>query len=307
MATLNELAYNIKNMAYGGSSTIDEESVGIRQIKFWIHYYRAQMIREQANEGTGINQMFFQAIPFRNQDDVRYDYVDPEDDSTPWKTYVDDKTANNREFIVYSQRTSEDSNYPSDSLYREDAYGRDFDNFNVYEERGDYGEISCKLPNLIHVNGFGLKNVRIRKAYESARQNKTTIDIPVIDIRSYTGKRFNRFTRTSPAATINNTQNRDELIIGPLKSHIRQSQGGYVSAPMQFRIYGNGLYVDPTEKTGWTDDDQYPLPDFMISELNRRILTQEFNITKQTMDDRIDDNIDTAIVQPKAQRQVRNS
>lgn len=306
MASLNELAYNIKNMAYGGSSTTGEESVGIRQIKFWIHYYRAQMIKEQANEGTGINQMFFQAIPFRNQNDARYDYVHT-DDTTPWKTYVDAQTENNAEFIVFSQRTVEASSYPNDSIYREDNYGRDFDNFNLYEERGDYGEIVCKLPNLIHVNGFGLKNVRIRKGFESARQNKSTIDIPVIDIRSHAGKKYNRFTRTSPAATINNTQNRDELIIGPLKSHIRESQGGYISTPMQYRLYANGLYVNPTEKDGWSDDDQYPLPDFMISELNRKILTQEFNITKQTIDDRIDDNIDTAIVQPKAQRQVRNS
>lgn len=307
MASLNELAYNIKNMAYGGSSTTGEESIGIRQIKFWIHYHRAQMIKEQANEGTGINQMFFQAIPFRNQDDARYDYVNPTDDSIPWKTYVDAQTDNNEEFIVFSQRTVDAAGYPADSLHREDSFGRDFDNFNLYEERGDYGIIECKLPSLIHVNGFGLKNVRIRKAFQSARQNKTTIDIPVIDIRSYTGKQYNRFTRTSPAATINNTQNRDTLIIGPLKSHIRQSQGGYISDPLQFRLYGNGLYVNPTEKVGWSDDDQYPLPDFMISELNRRILSQEFNITKQTIDDRIDDNIDTAIVQPKAQRQVRNS
>tara|TARA_R100001591_G_scaffold115056_1_gene130135 strand:+ start:2074 stop:2994 length:921 start_codon:yes stop_codon:yes gene_type:complete len=306
MATLNELAYNIKNMAYGGSTTTGEESISIRQIKFWIHYYRAQMIKEQANEGTGINQMFFQAIPFRNQNDTRYDFVHT-DDSTPWKTYVDAQTDSNEEFIVFTQRTIDASGYPFDSLHREDNFGRDFDNFYVYEEKGDYGEITCKLPNLIHANGFGLKNVRIRKSYQSARQNKATIDIPVLDIRSYSGKKYNRFTNLSPAATINNTQNRDELIIGPLKSHIRQSQGGYIDAPLQYRVYGNGLYVNPTEKTGWTDDDQYPLPDFMISELNRRILSQEFNITKQTVDDRIDDNIDTAIVQPKAQRQVRNS
>ena len=40
MASLNEIAYNLKNMAYGGSSTTREENIGIRQIKFWIHYYR---------------------------------------------------------------------------------------------------------------------------------------------------------------------------------------------------------------------------------------------------------------------------
>ena len=37
MATLNELAYNIKNIAYGGN-TNTEQNVSTQQIKFWIHY-----------------------------------------------------------------------------------------------------------------------------------------------------------------------------------------------------------------------------------------------------------------------------
>ena len=44
MATLNEIAYNIKNLAYGGSYSI-EESMDIRQIKFWINYHRANIIK----------------------------------------------------------------------------------------------------------------------------------------------------------------------------------------------------------------------------------------------------------------------
>jgi hypothetical protein len=50
---------------------------------------------------------------------------------------------------------------------------------------------------------------------------------------------------------------------------------------------------------------QYPIPETLIPELNKRILVQEFNITKQTTDDRVDDNVDTTNVQQKVQRQVR--
>ena len=50
MATLNEIAYNIKNLAYGGSYSI-EESMDIRQIKFWINYHRANIITENIHSG----------------------------------------------------------------------------------------------------------------------------------------------------------------------------------------------------------------------------------------------------------------
>ena len=40
MATLDELSYNILNIARGGLSS-DDDRLNIRQIKFWIKYYRA--------------------------------------------------------------------------------------------------------------------------------------------------------------------------------------------------------------------------------------------------------------------------
>ena len=45
MATLNEIAYNIKNLAYGGINK-EEENISTRQIKFWIHYHRAEILKE---------------------------------------------------------------------------------------------------------------------------------------------------------------------------------------------------------------------------------------------------------------------
>jgi hypothetical protein len=45
MSTLNELAYNILNIARGGLSS-DDDRLNIRQIKFWIGYYRALAIKD---------------------------------------------------------------------------------------------------------------------------------------------------------------------------------------------------------------------------------------------------------------------
>ena len=50
MITLNELAYNIKNIAYGGFNS-KEENLDIRQIKHWIHYHRAKIISENISKG----------------------------------------------------------------------------------------------------------------------------------------------------------------------------------------------------------------------------------------------------------------
>ena len=46
MATLNELAYNILNIARGGLSS-DDDRLNIRQIKFWIKYYRTAVIKDE--------------------------------------------------------------------------------------------------------------------------------------------------------------------------------------------------------------------------------------------------------------------
>ena len=59
MITLNEIAYNIKNLAYGGSHST-EESISLRQIKSWIHYHRAKIISDNLNRGMLTNHNLFQ-------------------------------------------------------------------------------------------------------------------------------------------------------------------------------------------------------------------------------------------------------
>jgi len=50
MITLNEIAYNIKNLAYGGKNTL-ENNISITQIKHWIHYHRARIITDNISKG----------------------------------------------------------------------------------------------------------------------------------------------------------------------------------------------------------------------------------------------------------------
>lgn len=54
MATLNELTYNLINIIRGGRIA-DDESISLKQIAFWIHYYRAMLIRQEYEKGRTIN------------------------------------------------------------------------------------------------------------------------------------------------------------------------------------------------------------------------------------------------------------
>tara|TARA_R100001510_G_scaffold29783_1_gene26416 strand:- start:691 stop:1797 length:1107 start_codon:yes stop_codon:yes gene_type:complete len=65
MITLNELAYNIKNIAYGGESS-DESSISTNQIKFWIHYHRAKLIADNINKGILDRSEIYQDIHLNN-------------------------------------------------------------------------------------------------------------------------------------------------------------------------------------------------------------------------------------------------
>lgn len=51
--TLNEIAYNIKNLAEGGYTT-DDNKISIRQIKAWIHYHRMSLLETYSDNGKSI-------------------------------------------------------------------------------------------------------------------------------------------------------------------------------------------------------------------------------------------------------------
>lgn len=54
MATLNEIAYNILNIARSGRSS-DDDNLNINQIKHWIHYYRGKLLQNYTSNGRKIH------------------------------------------------------------------------------------------------------------------------------------------------------------------------------------------------------------------------------------------------------------
>jgi len=59
MATLNEIAYNIRNVISGGVSP-DDTDVSLRQIKFMVHYHRANLLMKYTDNGRKSSNSSFQ-------------------------------------------------------------------------------------------------------------------------------------------------------------------------------------------------------------------------------------------------------
>ena len=59
MASINEIAYNIRNIARGGYAS-DDENISIRQIKHWVHYHRARLLVNYTSSGRFIHPQTFQ-------------------------------------------------------------------------------------------------------------------------------------------------------------------------------------------------------------------------------------------------------
>jgi hypothetical protein len=53
--TLNEIVYNIKNLAEGGYTT-DDNKLSTRQIKAWVNYHRLNILESYTNNGKSIPQ-----------------------------------------------------------------------------------------------------------------------------------------------------------------------------------------------------------------------------------------------------------
>ena len=69
-----------------------------------------------------------------------------------------------------------------------------------------------------------------------------------------------------------------------------------------FTSIANVCLQNPTELPGWTDDDIYPIPQYLVQDLTQSVL-QELQAQLAVPNDRISDNADTAkLVQQKVQR-----
>jgi len=302
MATLNEIAYNIKNLAYNGD-TNEEENIGIRQIKFWIHYHRAKIIKELAREGKGIPQECLQRYVF--DEDEHYQYQNNSD----FYTYVSGLTNyQSRDLVASSKRTLDLANAGGAGIYTSEFYGNDYYPQDRGGQADEMGQIILILPEILNIDGYGVKNLKLnrRKAtIAGAGHNVNHIDIPITDKTISIRHGYSRFGKKSITSYIENSASQQLLVIRNLQSVYRQSnQQDDTGEPILYRATANLLLSNPTDYKQWNnDDDMYPFPDYLVSDLTRAVM-QEMQIALNTQPDMVTDGYDTtrAQVQQRAQR-----
>ena len=59
--TLNEIAYNIKNIVEGGISG-EDSTLSIRQIKAMVNYHRAQLLADYTKFGKSLSKAVLQTV-----------------------------------------------------------------------------------------------------------------------------------------------------------------------------------------------------------------------------------------------------
>ena len=126
MPTLNEYAYNIKNIARGGQGDSDDDNLGIRQIRFWIQGYRASAIFGTTDFGKDIDPQLIQDLGVVPLTEV--DKSDSECPDVEWgctiKKYVIPKMIDfpNLRALDYvgliNKQTGFVVNYPSTASYK---------------------------------------------------------------------------------------------------------------------------------------------------------------------------------------------
>jgi hypothetical protein len=190
MITLNEIAYNIKNLAYGGKYS-SESSISIKQIKHWIHYHRAKIIVDNIDKGiTNDNNIYQRASLTWYNSTLRmfsryggfqgtYGYYNQPYFPNGGHTY---------EWVPYSSLTYEHEPYNSQyGQGRLDMHGRNYYGIETRksEMKGDfrnYGWMSFYIPETIQLkDDRGIKKVAISRTVFAPKHDVTTITTETVD------------------------------------------------------------------------------------------------------------------------------
>ena len=215
MITLNEIAYNIRNLAYGGKNS-SENNISLSQIKHWIHYHRAKLIADNINKGITNNQGLYQDM------DITVGNSAQKNINAWFQSYINglasdgvsslDTTANGtfvenhpRDSVnLYGEWLSESS--ISNPLFttRNNWYGNESSS---QQNRGDYrnyGSHKFFIPKPIQLsNDEGIKDVRLARTVHQPGA-PSTIDelyqsnfISIYRKDHYDFDQYNKFTNNS--------------------------------------------------------------------------------------------------------------
>ena len=284
MATLNEIAYNIKELMSGGDEKL-ENNIDTRQIKYWVHYHRAKIIEEKLKSRQPIDRRYIQPIASE-----RIEYLDKDE--------------------LYGNQSS-----LSNSVI--DSYGFALNDYNGvdWNEGKQFNTFSkhVSIPSTINVGNIdGVTDIRLRKRVISSAGGSATFGRwtgwKKLTIKSKDDVKFawaNKFTKTlEPYALLYTDLNNLNLEISGLRYQVVENDNTNI---YDYWVDVWGILTDPTQakkvqsvSSGVTtyenfshSSSYYPIAEEDIPLLNSRVAEVEMNLVLKTPNDLVEDNVDT--------------
>jgi len=296
MATLNEIAYNIKELLSGGDETI-ESSISTRQIKHWIHYHRAKIIEDKIRNNYPIDRRYIQPLCSK---------ILPYDDENDLLGNTSSYTSS----IKHSESFGWSNNDYNGTDYHE---GTEFNRYSV----------TVTLPHTLNIGlNDGLTDIRLRKRVISSSGGSSSFGRwtgwKKLTIKSKDDVKFawaNKFTKTlEPYALLYTDLNNLNLEISGLRYQVVENNNTDI---YDYWVDVWGILTDPTQAkkvqsvTGGVttyqnfDDSSsyYPMAEEDIPLLNSRVAEVEMNLVLKTPNDLVEDNVDTTKIRLGQQQQ----
>lgn len=278
MITLNEIAYNIKNLAYGGKNSL-ENNISTSQIKHWVHYHRAKLIVDNINNGILNFTSLYQITP--------------------------------RTLAVGMIPTVEEN------LNEFDFYGTSNLRKNSKQNRGGFrnqGKISFIVPEVVVLsNDAAIKEVSVTRAvFDQTNVKTSSYSSPIKIYRKSLSEmahgNHNKFTSNDHpyyiVARYDDSDARTNFRGGKTKIEIYGLQKspnhyGDLHAPggekliYRYRADYSAIFQNPTEVDGFNDETTpYPIPAQYVGDLVQRVLQTEVQVELKTRADEIVDGAD---------------
>lgn len=310
MATLNEIAYNIKELMSGGDSNI-ENNISTRQIKHWIHYHRAKIIEDKIRNNYPIDRRYIQPLCSK---------ILPYDDENDLLGNTSSYTSS----IKHSESFGWSNNDYNGTDYHE---GTEFNRYSV----------TVTLPHTLNIGlNDGLTDIRLRKRVSNADSSSVGrwMGWNKLSLKSKDNASFdwaNKFTKTNKpyaiaynnmkvSSDVSNGNEEMALEICGLRHQCIENDeipSGTAKRYYQYWIDVWGIITDPTKARRFADYvsgktkyeefndgiSHYPITEEDLPLLISRVAEVEMTLLLKTPIDLVEDNVDTTKIRLGQQQQ----
>tara|TARA_R100001129_G_scaffold60576_2_gene41211 strand:- start:24927 stop:25781 length:855 start_codon:yes stop_codon:yes gene_type:complete len=270
MITLNEIAYNIKNLAYGGQNSA-ENNISTAQIKHWIHYHRAKLIADNINKGILNAKNIYQEF-------ILGDFYP----------------------IAYTS---------SDNYFAINAFGISSAKKQMRGSWRNQGFLKIETPSILTLpNDGGIKNLSVnRRVRDMVNMSYSDTGNEIAIYRKSLSERqfgdFNKFTSNDKPYYIMSSYPKSEIKVhglmdGPINRGDLQTPVA-MDIRYSYKPRFRAILQNPTETSiisaiqEFQDDKSpYPIPLEFVSDLVQRIIQVEVQTELKTNKDVVVDGLD---------------